>query len=266
MKLTDLRPLFARRVECGLAFTFGEFRADPALAALDWPDYVIEQFLYEHGGSHQPFEEDYGSIDLERIVWQIEMIRREDFCDMPTGASEAGLIEHIAERPAYYVGIRPERVGYHSLNCCTPMATVRTTPFAMPLSLIRTVRGRSAPTATTAAPPPASPATVRKTILSSTSSPRRSAPSTALGIHNAPSGFCTSTATRGKTDGQRRRESDRSCETCARTGSSSKPTLNGLSTTSFRSRAGNAKGTQQTRIAWRYGGRQATPWGLEDLD
>ncbi|MFE4654747.1 hypothetical protein [Streptomyces sp. NPDC056707] len=113
MKLTDLRPLFARRVECGLAFTFGEFRADPALAALDWPDYVLEQFLYEHGGSHQPFEEDYGSIDLERIVWQIEMIRREDFCDMPTGASEAGLIEHIAEQPAYYAGIRPERVGYH---------------------------------------------------------------------------------------------------------------------------------------------------------
>jgi hypothetical protein len=33
--------------------------------------------------------------------------------------------------------------------------------------------------------------------------------------------------------------SGRSCATCARTGSSSKPTLNGLSTTSFRSRAGD---------------------------
>lgn len=46
-----------------------------------------------------------------------------------------------------------------------------------------------------------------------------------------------------------------SCETCARTGSSSKPTLNGLSTTSFRSRSGEAA----------YSGRQTTPRGPRAL-
>ncbi|WP_406369688.1 hypothetical protein OG788_07760 [Streptomyces sp. NBC_00647] len=113
MKLADLSPLFARRIERGPAFAFQEFRADPVLAPLRWPDCVLEQFLYEHGGSHLPFEEDYGHIDLEGITWRLEMISRTDFRDMPTGASEAGLIDHIAENPVYWVSVRPERIGCH---------------------------------------------------------------------------------------------------------------------------------------------------------
>ncbi|MFF3617033.1 hypothetical protein [Streptomyces sp. NPDC002580] len=75
--------------------------------------YAEGEDLYEHGGSHPPFEEDYGHIGLEHIGWRLEVRSREDFRGMPTGASEAGLIEHIAKPPVHRVSVRPEQVGSH---------------------------------------------------------------------------------------------------------------------------------------------------------
>jgi hypothetical protein len=63
MKLSELSPLMARRRDGGLSFTFGDFRADPALTPLRWPDDVLEQFLYDHGANTN-FARDYGDIAL----------------------------------------------------------------------------------------------------------------------------------------------------------------------------------------------------------
>lgn len=40
MKLSDLQPVMTRRREEDISYSC--FRADPALATLDWPDDVLE--------------------------------------------------------------------------------------------------------------------------------------------------------------------------------------------------------------------------------
>lgn len=110
MKLTDLSPLTARRRHHALSFTFGDFRADPALESLQWPDDVLEQFLFDHG-DNAAFVYDYGGIDLRDITWQMETIPTADFHGMPTGASDAGCIESFADNPGYWVSVRPPEVG-----------------------------------------------------------------------------------------------------------------------------------------------------------
>lgn len=111
MKLAELSPLMARRRGGGLNFTFGDFRADPALAPLCWPDDAIEQFLYDHG-DNPDFARDYRDIALEGIAWSLDMIPTADFDDMPTGASEADCIEYFAENPMYWVKVSPAEVGH----------------------------------------------------------------------------------------------------------------------------------------------------------
>ncbi|MFG2866100.1 hypothetical protein [Streptomyces sioyaensis] len=110
MKLSDLGPLMARRRDRGLSY--GRFRADPELASLEWPDDVLEQFLFDHG-DNAPFVYDYGSIDLRDIAWRLETIPAADFNEMPTGASDAGCIEIYAENPVHWVTVRPPEIGRH---------------------------------------------------------------------------------------------------------------------------------------------------------
>ncbi|MCX5136465.1 hypothetical protein OOK06_30815 [Streptomyces sp. NBC_00340] len=110
MKLSDLSPLIARREDGGLSF--GRFRADPALASLQWPDDVLEQFLFDHG-DNSAFVYDYGGIDLAGVGWSLETIAAADFREMPTGPSDADCIEHVAKNPEYWVAVRPEDVGRH---------------------------------------------------------------------------------------------------------------------------------------------------------
>lgn len=61
----------ARRQDGGLSFAC--FRADPALASLQWPDDVLEQFLFDHG-DNAAFVHDYGGIDLRDVTWRLETI------------------------------------------------------------------------------------------------------------------------------------------------------------------------------------------------
>lgn len=110
MKLTDLSSLMARREDGGLSFD--RFRDNPALTLLQWPDDVLEQFLFDHG-ENGAFVRDYGGIDLHKITWRLETIPAADFKEMPTGASDAGCIEYFAKNPAYWVEIRPAAVGRH---------------------------------------------------------------------------------------------------------------------------------------------------------
>lgn len=110
MKLSDLSPLMARRQDGGLSFA--RFRADPALVALQWPDDVLEQFLFDHG-DNAAFVRDYGGIDLREVRWRLETIPAADFVGMPTGASDAGCIEIYAENPVHWVKVRRPEVGRH---------------------------------------------------------------------------------------------------------------------------------------------------------
>ncbi|MFF7105215.1 hypothetical protein ACFY9X_34050 [Streptomyces nigra] len=110
MKLSDLSTLMARREDGGLSYD--RFRADPALAALQWPDDVVEQFLFNHG-DNTAFVYDYGSIDLREVTWRLETIPAADFRQMPTGASDAGCIECYAENPVDWVKVRHPEVGRH---------------------------------------------------------------------------------------------------------------------------------------------------------
>jgi hypothetical protein len=109
MNLTDLSALMARRRSGGLGYTFDQFRTDPAVAGLRWPDDVLEQFLYDHGGRPE-FIDDYGGIDLRRITWRLETIPAADFRTMPTGTSEPDCIE---DRAKYLVSAYPLEVGRH---------------------------------------------------------------------------------------------------------------------------------------------------------
>ncbi|GGP93376.1 hypothetical protein GCM10010278_84250 [Streptomyces melanogenes] len=99
-----------RRQDGGLSFEFERFRADPALAGLQWPDDVLRDFLFDHG-DHGPFVDDYGHLHLSAVTWTLETIPTADFHTMPTGESEAGLIEHIAENPVHWA--RPPEVARH---------------------------------------------------------------------------------------------------------------------------------------------------------
>ncbi|MBX9399476.1 hypothetical protein K4749_39575 [Streptomyces sp. TRM72054] len=110
MKLSDLSPLMARRQDGGLSFA--RFRADPALVSLQWPDDVLEQFLFDHG-DNAAFVRDYGGIDLRDVRWRLETIPAADFVGMPTGASDASCIESYAENPVHWVNVRRPEAGRH---------------------------------------------------------------------------------------------------------------------------------------------------------
>ncbi|MEU5163843.1 hypothetical protein AB0G74_30105 [Streptomyces sp. NPDC020875] len=112
MKLKDLSLLMARRRAGGLSYGYDSFRVDPTVAPLQWPDDVLEQFLFDHG-DNDLFLRDYGGIDLREITWTEETIPAADFTTMPTGASEADCIETYAENPVHWVTVRPAEIGRH---------------------------------------------------------------------------------------------------------------------------------------------------------
>ncbi|MFF3788317.1 hypothetical protein [Streptomyces sp. NPDC001933] len=88
------------------------FRADPALTAPQWPEDVLEQFLFDHG-DNGAFVNGYGGIDLRDVTGRLETIQAADFHGMPTGASDVGCIEGYAENRARWVAVRPPEVGRH---------------------------------------------------------------------------------------------------------------------------------------------------------
>lgn len=89
---------------------FEKFRTDPKVSSLQWPDDVVEQFLYDHGDNVR-FLRDYGAVELARTSWDIELIPVEDLIEMPTGPSDDGCIEEYAANPNHWVQVR--RHGRH---------------------------------------------------------------------------------------------------------------------------------------------------------
>ncbi|WP_043425468.1 hypothetical protein [Arthrobacter sp. 162MFSha1.1] len=81
---------------------FAIFLARPEIAALGWPAEVVRQWLWEFGDRGQ-FLDDYGAVPLDRVAWFLEEVPAAEFDTMPTGASEAGLIEGFAAQHRHWL-------------------------------------------------------------------------------------------------------------------------------------------------------------------
>ncbi|MFG2058499.1 hypothetical protein ACGFI9_31190 [Micromonospora sp. NPDC048930] len=80
-----------------------------AIANLRWPDDVVRQWLYDHGG-HLEFLRDYEDLDLERIRWSLEDVPVAELESIPTGASDQGFLEEVAANHEYWLSKRPQRI------------------------------------------------------------------------------------------------------------------------------------------------------------
>ncbi|MFD6397645.1 hypothetical protein [Nocardia sp. NPDC060249] len=106
MKLYDL--LKIPRSGNDLVATLEEFLADPRVAQLQWPRDVVDQWLWEHG-NHPEFLDDYGSLALEAVHWTLEWRPLAELVRVPTGPSEADVLEIYAKSHDHWVqGRRPE--------------------------------------------------------------------------------------------------------------------------------------------------------------
>ncbi|HEY0950790.1 hypothetical protein [Nocardioides sp.] len=81
------------------------FLTDERVAGLQWPDDVVEQWLYDHAGWGR-FQSDYGHLDLARVTWDAELVAAEAFLTMPTGPSEGDLIDENAEQADHWCEVR----------------------------------------------------------------------------------------------------------------------------------------------------------------
>ena len=82
-----------------------QFLQAASVADLGWPDDVVEQWLYDHSG-YGPFLIDYERVDLTSLTWREESIPIEKFLTMPTGDSEADLIDEFARNPEHWSEVR----------------------------------------------------------------------------------------------------------------------------------------------------------------
>jgi len=86
-------------------FGFAAFQQNQLVSDLGWPADVLEQWLFDHA-HYDGFLNDYGTIDLARIRWELEAISAEELAQMPTGPSDRGAIEAYAAHPKHYINNR----------------------------------------------------------------------------------------------------------------------------------------------------------------
>jgi hypothetical protein len=80
----------------------------PAIARLDWPEEVVEQWLYDHG-RHLEFLDDYGSLDLSLIRWTLKDVAVHDLKAVPTGTSDQDWLDEVAAEHRRWLSQRPQR-------------------------------------------------------------------------------------------------------------------------------------------------------------
>lgn len=78
------------------------FLARPEIEALGWPAEVVRQWLWEFG-DREVLREDYGAVRLDQVVWTLAEVPATDFDAMPTGPSEAGLIDEFAGQHRHWL-------------------------------------------------------------------------------------------------------------------------------------------------------------------
>lgn len=80
---------------------FELFLEEAIISDLGWPDNVVEQMLWDHGGTEH-FLPDYGHLDLSQVVWGRESVPTTLLQRIPTGASDSGAIEDYERHPVYW--------------------------------------------------------------------------------------------------------------------------------------------------------------------
>jgi hypothetical protein len=103
MRLADFAAIAQRCRESD--YGFAEFLHQEAVLELHWPTDVLEQWLYDHA-DNDSFLQDYGDLELSQVGWQVEAISTETFMTMPTGHSDAGVIEEFAGDPEHWIAVR----------------------------------------------------------------------------------------------------------------------------------------------------------------
>ncbi|WP_311208643.1 MULTISPECIES: hypothetical protein [unclassified Aeromicrobium] len=82
-----------------------EFVGDDVVRSLDWPEDVVEQWLYDFA-SLAPFQVGYGDLDLTTVAWRDELVPASEFLEMSTGPTDQGLIEEFAGNPDHWSEVR----------------------------------------------------------------------------------------------------------------------------------------------------------------
>lgn len=107
MHLSDYSELAIHCREQG--FGFDEFRKQPIVGRLHWPDDVTEQWIYDLA-NHVPFLTDYRDVDLSTIMWRVEALPVGVYMRIATGPSESDTIEEFARDPDHWVAVRKHGV------------------------------------------------------------------------------------------------------------------------------------------------------------
>lgn len=93
--------LACREAGSGLA----GFTSQAIVSGLRWPEDVLEQWLYDHA-DNDSFLQDYGTVNLSRLQWDVEAISTDELTQMPTGQSDGDYVDEIAENPDHWIGNR----------------------------------------------------------------------------------------------------------------------------------------------------------------
>ncbi|MGU3587414.1 hypothetical protein ACLBYD_30260 [Rhodococcus sp. C26F] len=133
MYLTDFSKLAMTSRES--PYCFAEFRRHPSVLALQWPDDVLEQWLYDHA-DNSSFLHDYRSVDLSQIRWDVEAIPLKDFLTMQTGPTDDGYIDEIAADPDHWVQARQHGVHLGVPQCWETHGTWKRWPILIDRELL----------------------------------------------------------------------------------------------------------------------------------
>lgn len=80
---------------------FDTFCKEQVVSDLGWPENVVEQMLWDHGGTEH-FIPDYGYLNLKSVVWNRELMPTTLLQNVPTGAFDHGAIEEYEKFPVYW--------------------------------------------------------------------------------------------------------------------------------------------------------------------
>lgn len=133
MLLSDIAILSVQARES--QFGFAEFRDYPEVVTLQWPDDVLEQWLFDHG-ANPSFLDDYGGLELQDVRWDVEIIDLEAFLGMPTGPSDSDYVGEIARDPDHWVGVRDEGEHVGVAQCWSAHGTWKRWPILIDRRLL----------------------------------------------------------------------------------------------------------------------------------
>ncbi|WP_157552775.1 hypothetical protein [Micromonospora sp. NRRL B-16802] len=133
MRLADFSDLSLACRETGSGLS--AFKLHAIVSGLRWPDDVLEQWLYDHGDNND-FLQDYGTVDLSRLQWEVEAVSVEELARMPTGHSTGGYIDEIAENPDHWINNRSSGVHKGVALCWQTHGTWKRWPILLHRSVL----------------------------------------------------------------------------------------------------------------------------------